>query len=278
MPVELIIGPSVKSMSRTAAERALTQNPDFPQGAEYTLATHAGHYIAAFAVQAGPPFDGAPADSDEDSAGPKSEGPDDTAPAEGGGASESKPPSEGEGGESKSEGKPGESKGGEAHGIAELKLDLQAIADALGVTLPSTAAGSGLDGPVPGADAPLGPPGSAGPPAPHPAPPAPHPAGPPGGPAGPAGPGGPNQHVIHEKAGPPPIPTFASTDHPWAHTVGKVAHFRVAEEIGERDVTEIEAELQTIARAGGFEVRRAQIEKSDDGVKRFAAIIKTPQV
>lgn len=284
MSVELIIGPPVQSMTRTAAEQALVRNPALPVGAEYTIAEHAGHWVAAFVdieglikerKQAGefPGEGGGPADASEEAPAPKSEGPDDSEPSEGGESDggESKPPSS-EGGEHKGEG--GEHK--EQGELAHLLTLIQAVADALGVS-----PDAGLGSPVPGADPmgaggppvpPAGPPGGhAGPPVP---PPHGGPAGPGGPPGGPMGPGG-NQHVMHEKSGPPMPPTFSST-HPWAHMVGKTSHFRVAEEIGEQDLAEVEGELQAIASAGGFRVVQARPELGEDGVKRFAAIIKTP--
>lgn len=296
--VHLIIGPPVQSMTRTAAEQALLRNPLVPEGAEYTIDVCAGRYVAAFVdadavyksvkatkkaakaqKQAEFGEGGGPADSSEESPAPKSEGPDDSEPSEGGESSGG----DSDGGESKSEG--GESKGHDGppeHGKSEhgggdeaavLGL-LQAIADALGVVAPPAG------GMAPGAD----PMGAGGPPAPpagpaggHAGPPAPPHGGGPAGPgAGPMGPGG-NQHVMHEKSGPPMPPTFSSS-HPWAHTVGKVAHFTVAEEIGEQNVADMERELQAVASAGGFEVKRARPERGEDGVMRFAAIIKTPSV
>jgi hypothetical protein len=285
MPVTIITGPKTSSVSRTAAEAALQRHPDLPAGAEFELSAHAGQWIAA--VHWAGPFDGAPADSEEEAPAPKSEGPDDSAPepkSDGGdeGGSPDKPSGD-DGGESK----PPHEKGGEHGGISELKADLQAIADALGVVLPSSGGLGG--GMVPGADAGLGPdaggpPGLGGPPAP-PAPPAGGHAGPPapphgGGPAGPAGPGGPNQHVIHEKSGPPMPPTFASVpdDHPWADTVGKVGHFRVAGTMVEgQSLVEVEGELRRLADAGGFEIKKIREARDDAGARVAEAIIATPR-
>lgn len=288
MSVELIIGPPVQSMTRTAAEQALLRNPALPAGAEYTIAEHAGHWVAAFAdvegligqrkaakkaakqaarKQAGdfPGEGGGPADAGEESPAPKSEGPDDSEPSEAGGESdggESKPPSKGEGGEHK-----------EQSELTHLLTLLQSVADALGVT-----PDAGLGSPIPGAD-PMGAGGPPMPPAgpaapPHAGPPAPPHGGPGGPPGGPMGPG--NQHMIHEKSGPPMPPTFSHT-HPWAQMVGQTPHFRVAEEIGDQDIAGVERELQALASAGGFQVVQSRPERGEDGVMRFAAIIKTPQ-
>ena len=290
MPVQFIEGPPINRMSKTAAEHALAENPSLPKGAEFGIFPgDKGRWVAAIVdVEAaikerqaawqqkeGAPF-GAPADDDEESSGPKSEGPDDTAPSDDGPPSDDD--SKSDSSDSKSEGPPkgdsekSDSKGGAEHHLLQL---VQAIADALGVSV-------GADDLLGGGDDLAGPPG---PPAPHagPAgPPAPPHGAPAGGPPGHGAPppGGPAAHPpVRERPGPPAIPTFGSLqDHPWGHLVGKVAHFRVAEEIGDKDIAEMESELQSLASAGDFQVRRARVEEGEDGSKQFAAIIATPQV
>lgn len=270
--IELIEGPPTKSFSRTAAEQALVRHPDFPKGASFTLsAVGQGadeRWIAAFAVESAPPF-GAPADDDEESAGPKSEGPDDTAPADDGPPSPDGPPSDDGGEPPKDKGEKGD-KGGDKALLHQLLEGLTQIGEALGVPI-----GLG-DSPVPGPDDPLG---AGGPPVPPP----PHAPGPPGlgGPGGPPG----AEKSIHERAlkpgevppGGTPIgaPAFAkvSPDHPWAHIAGKVASFEVSERIGDEPLPKIHDELQNLARTAGYKVHRFGENVDDEGYRvAFATI------
>ena len=276
MSIELIIGPPVNAMERTAAEQALLQFPGFPEGAEYTVSTHAGHWIAAYRVKppekkeaqfkrADSPF-GGPADSDEESPAPKSEGPDDTAPDSDDGG-DGPPKDDGDGPpEGLEDGDKDKGSGGKAGAELHKLLDLlTSIADALGVPIHDE---GGLAGPPD--DGLLGPPG---PPPPH---------------SGPEGPPAPPDKTIHEKSlkpgevppGGTPLgaPAFASIspNHPWAHALGVVSHFRVAEEIGDVPLTEVESELQSLASAGGFKVSQFRPLQGEHGERIASALITVP--
>jgi hypothetical protein len=163
---------------------------------------------------------------------------------------------------------------------------LTQIGQALGVPI------GGMDSMVPGADGgdPMGDPmgGPAGPDAGGPPVPPPHGHG--GPPPGHGAPGGGPDVSIHERAlkpgevppGGTPVgaPAFASVaaDHPWAHTVGKVPHFRVAEELGEgQKIEDAEAELQSIASAGGFKVSTVRPLRGENGERIISAVIETPK-
>lgn len=271
MLVELIPGPSVSAMTRTAAEAGLRTHPAIRKGAAYALEQMDGRWVAAVVHEAADaPFaGGGPADSDEESAGPK--GPisgDEEPSADDNGAGADVGPDEGaseETGDS-SEGNPPKKHDSEKSELHELKALVVQIAEALG--LPADLGSS----PVPGADgpdAPPGPPGAGGPP---PGPPSLH-----GGPA--------EQHVIHERVTKPgetppggtPIgaPAFASVrkDHPWAHIAGKVASFQVAEPIGDTPMHKIAEELGTLASEIGYGYSLQ--ETTDEHGQRMAVALIT---
>jgi hypothetical protein len=156
---------------------------------------------------------------------------------------------------------------------------LTAITQALGIP----PMGADLGGPqgIDGAD-PMGaggpPPG--GPPVGPGGPPPPGVGGPPGGPPhGHPGAGGPPVHAPHPGEAPSGPPLFSSVDpnHPWAHTVGKVAHFRVAENLGDQKLEDAEVELQAVARAGGFKVSQVRPLYGEDGQRVISAVISTPK-
>lgn len=113
-----------------------------------------------------------------------------------------------------------------------------------------------------------------------------------GGPPPPMGPphGASKGHkTVHERAMKPgetppggtPLgaPAFSSVspDHPWANTLGKVAHFRVAENIGNRNIVEVERELQTIASSGGFKVSNFTPFFDEHGARHVTATITVPK-
>lgn len=276
-------------MTRQAAEKALVANPVFPAGSEYTMQELGGQWVAAIHVAG--PFP--PADDSEESPAPKSEGPDDSGPSDATppGDDAGAPPSDdgasdggGEGGPPKEHGEHEKGKGGEDHLLHQVMDALTQIGQALGVPLgmgdsmvPGPDGGDPMGDPMGG---PPGGPGMGGPPVP---PPHGH-----GGPP-PPGHGGPDVSV-HERAlkpgevppGGTPVgaPAFASVspDHPWAHTVGKVPHFRVAEELGEgQQIEDAEAELQSLASAGGFKVSRVQPLRGENGERVISAVIETPK-
>lgn len=259
--VELIPGPLISEMGRTAAERILRTHGAIQKGASYAMEQMDGRWVAAVVHEAAPPFGGGgPADAAEESPGPQSEGPDDEEPSEG-------PPSDGDsGGESDSDGesKPPKEKGGEKGELHQVMQMLQQIGEALGIPL-----GLG-DSPVPGADGPPGAPGASGPPPP------------PGGPAGPGGPA--EQHVIHEKTMKPgevppggtPIgaPAFASvrSDHPWAHIAGKVASWEVSEPIGNTPLHVVAQELDGLSREIGYRYKLRE-DRDQHGNRVAVALI-----
>lgn len=281
MPVQLIKGPSVKQFTREAAIRALTANPQFPEGAEFTVEEDRGQWIAAVVTAEAPPFGGGgPADSGEEAPGPKSEGPDDSEPSADDAAPKG-PSDDGgdsEGGDTPPHHEHGD-KGGEKGELHQVLQMLHTLMEGLGLS------GDPMGGMVPGMDdgmgGGMGPGGPAGPPPPHGG--HPGPAMPPhGGPGGPAGPP-PPEKILHEKAGPPPPTAFSSvrvaSDHPWYQTVGKISHFKVAEEISEdADLASVEGELQAIASAGGFRIARFGEARDDAGQRIAHAVIQTPQI
>lgn len=264
--VELIPGPSTSEMTRTAAESGLLHHPAVRSGAAYALEQLNGQWVAAIVHEAADaPFGGGgPADAEEESAGPKSEGPGDAEPSEGGAPG-------GEGGEApggdSEDGSPHKKKGGELEQVMQM---IQQIAEALGVPV-----GLG-DSAIPGAggpDAPPGPPGAPGgmPPQGPPGPPGLH-----GGPA--------EQHVVHERVTKPgetppggtPIgaPAFASvrSDHPWAHLAGRVASFEVSEPIGDTPMHKIAEELDHLSREIGYSYKLNE-SKDDKGNRVAVALI-----
>jgi hypothetical protein len=264
MPVELIIGPPTNQMSRTAAEQALVGNPQFPKDAEYDIQSHAGHWIAAVHVAAPPPF---PPKDDEAAGPPAPDGPStDDAGAEDAGSDDSGDDS---GGEEKSEGPPKDKeKGGEKGELHQVMQFLTLIMDALGI---SPDAG----GLAPGPDDGMG--GPPGPPPPHAGPHPPGAGGPPGAGAHPPRPMRPGE----TPPGGTPIgaPAFASVqpDHPWAHTIGQVPHFKVAEPLNGQPLEEAEAELQSVASAGGFKVANVKPARADNGEMMITAVIQVPK-
>ncbi len=230
--IEVIPGPLTSQMTRRQAMTALSRHPGISKQTSYSVEQIDGRWVAALVHQAGPPF-GGPADDDEEAAGPKSEGPDDTQDSEG----PDGPPSDGE------DGPPKEKGGGDKELLHHLLDIVTQMATALGVPIDP---GGSM---VPGADdpgAPPGPPGLGGPP-----------PGPPGGP----------DKTVHERAMKPgetppggtPLgaPAFASVaaDHPWAHIIGKVASFHIEEPIGSTPLREVEATLQNVASGTGFKVK-----------------------
>lgn len=277
MPIHHLEGPLTSKVSRTQAEEKLRNRTDLlPRGTEYELWEHAGQWLAAW-HQSGPPF-GAPADGEEESPGPKSEGPGDTVPSPDG---PEKGPEDEEGGD---EGPPSDdSEGGPPKGDkdkekgekGDLKLDheiydlLQKIVVALGIDT-----GGPEDSPVPGEETPPAPPGP--------------PAGPPGG-----GPGGP-QEIKHERAlkpgeappGTTPVgaPAFASVEHPWKDLLTvedgrlkpRVANFFVEERWPtERPVAEFEAEARRVAHGTGFKVKQTTRSTDEDGNPTVKAFISS---
>lgn len=263
MPLFHAEGPLTSKVSRAEAEAKLKRNPNFPKEAEFELWEQGGRWLAAW-HEAGPPF-GAPADTDEEAPGPKSEGPDDTAPEPPDAEGEKGPEDDPEGPEG-DEGPPKEKKDkGEKGG--DVKLDheifdlVQQIAVALGI-----AGGGPEDSPVPGDDA---------------APPPPAPPGPPHG-----GPEGPDQEIKHERAlkpgeappGTTPVgaPAFSSVadDHPWKKVIGKTASFSVEERIsGDTTMASVDAELRRLAHGTGFKVKQIVEGVDDDGHRVAKALI-----
>ena len=155
LEIEFIPGPLTSQMTRAAAISALKQHPDFRKNSAFAVEQLEGRWVAAIVHQAGPPpfGGGAPADSDDEAPGPKSEGPDDTAPDAGppddGGGDEG-PPSD-DGGDS---GPPKEKgKGGESHELKMIADMLTQVMQALGLPM-----GMG-DSMVPGMDGGAAPPG-----------------------------------------------------------------------------------------------------------------------
>jgi hypothetical protein len=284
MSVELIIGPPISGangMSREAATESLLRNPQFPEGTDYTIQQHEGHWIAAYVKQAGPfppssDEEEAPEPKSEDSAsdsaaGPPSDGP----PSDG-------PPSPDDGGGDgpphKEHGEGGE-KGGGLH-LVEQKLDL--LLTALGIDPAAIGGdpGMGADGMPPGPDGPMGPAGP--PPPPHGGPE----GGPPGGPGGPGGP----ETTVHQRAMKPgevppggtPLgaPAFAKVkeQHPWGHMIGVVPHFRVGpEHIGSQNIVEVEQELQSLAKSGGFRIANFQPFLDENNERYVTATVSTPK-
>lgn len=263
--VELIEGPSTGDMTRTAAEHGLQQHPAIRKGAAYALEEVHGHWVAAILHEAAPPFGGGgPADAEEEAPGPKSEGPDDQEPSEGGGdpSGDSGPPGDSEGGD-----KPPHEKGGEKGELSQLMHLVQMIGEALGVPMDMGAS------PVPGQD-PSGGLGPSGPPGP---------GGPMGGPPGMGGPA--EQHVIHEKTmkpgdtppgGTPIGSPFASVrkDHPWAHLAGKVATWELSEKIGDEPLHVIAAELDSLSREIGYRYKLREATDNDGDRVAVALITK----
>lgn len=234
--VEFIPGPPTTEMTRTAAETALQRHPLIREGASYALEQHQGHWIASIIHQAAPPFGGG---GDDEAPTPDVSKPDDLG-GDGG------PPSD-DGGDS--DGPPKKEKGGSDALLHQVMDALTQIGAALGVPI-----GVG-DSPIPGADAAPAPPGPGGPP-----------PGPPG--------GGPDVKM-HERAMKPgetppggtPLgaPAFASVraDHPWAHLAGKVASFKVADQIGETPIVEVLDELTSLAKEIGYSAKVREARDAD---------------
>lgn len=274
MPVYHIQGPPTQKISRKRAKELLEDHSAIPKDAEYDLWAQGGRWVAAW-HQANP-F-GEPADEEEEAPGPKSEGPDDTAPEppdadKGDDEGDDKPPTDdGEGGPPK-----GDDDKKDKGEKADLKLDheifdlLQKIVVALGIDT-----GGPEDSPVPGEE---------GPPAPPPAAP-PHPA----------GPSGPDQEVKHERAlkpgeappGTTPVgaPAFASVEkHPWKDLLKvedgqikpRVASFFVEEHWPEdRPVSEFEYEARRVAHGTGYKVKQTKRGTDEDGNPTVKALISS---
>src|ERR1700721_2311942 len=86
LDISILPGPLTSEMTREQATAALVNHPGFDKKAKAQIEQVEGRWVAAIVKQAGP-FDGggAPADASEEAPGPKSEGPDDTAPDDGSG-------------------------------------------------------------------------------------------------------------------------------------------------------------------------------------------------
>ena len=274
MAIIFATGPKVSTMTREAAVEAAKTSPQFPQGADdITVEELDGHWVAAIHV-ADNPF-GGPADQTDDAPGPKSEGPDDTAPeSEDGGAAdgetggEDEPPKDDD-----DKGNKEHEKGGEAHKIEALFDIVQQIAVALGIP----DASGGAERPVPGEEPPEGPPG-------------PDAGGPPGAGAPPA-----QEEVHHEKSlkpgevppGQTPVgaPAFSSVypdnpivqrakEHPWEKLAGAMATFEVEERIPDHySATDVDAELQEVAYGTGFKVKQARVWTDESGHRIAKALI-----
>lgn len=278
----ILIGPPVAQMTREAAVEALKQNPKYA-GADIEVSQHAGHWIAAFVekkagFKEAAPF-GGPADGDEESPAPKGEssggGDDGGDDSSSGGPDDDGLPSDDDGAPKKKH--PGEGGGGLEQQVHQLLQQIEAISQALGIPPVGMGPDGGLGPDSMDAGPPAGPPGAGGPPPPH----AGHPGmgGPPGGPPGAGAP--PPQKVMHEKAGPPPPATFASVkqNHPWGHMIGEQPFFQVAEKLANNEsYSQVEQELQHIAKAGGFRIARFTPLEGRQGEKAVHAVIETPRV
>lgn len=248
--VDIIPGPAVAEVSRETAERGLRSIASRRKAASYSLEQSNGQWIGALAFEAKTAADNPFGGSDDDSSPAPSDGPDDSAPADAGsddGGSDDSPAgppsgdSDSDSGEKKDKGK-----GGEDHLLHQVMDALTQIGEALGVPLNLG------DSPVPGLDAPDGPPGGpAGPPPGGPA------GGPPGAPPSSHGDKFPKPMKPGEAPpGVPPIgtPAFSSVneDHPFAHMAGKVASFKAQRPIGDRPMPEVVREVTALANQVGY--------------------------
>lgn len=267
--VELIPGPPTSQVTRSVAEAALAKHP-MVKGAHTQIEPVNGYWVAAIVREAD--F-GGPADSDEESPAPKSEGPSgDAAPSpDEDGSSDSDSKSDG-GSPDGSDGPPshgGDDKGGKGGVEHQLLEIVQQIAESLGIPVNLGAS------PVPGLDG--GPTGPAGGPA---GPPTPGPAGPPPGAGGPPG----MDKKVHERAlkpgetppGGTPVgaPAFASVraDHPWGHLAGKVASFKVADVIGDAPMADVVREVTELAKEIGYKAKVRE-GRNDRGERIAEAVI-----
>lgn len=263
---ETIPGPPVSNVGREQADRGLAELAKRRKASTYTLEPVNGQWVGTLVFeatekQADSPF-GGPAEDDEEAAGPKSEGPDDTsdgsdsgadsAPDSDSGDSPAGPPKDDDKGDSKG-------KGGEDHLLHQVLDALSQIGDALGV--PLNLGGS----PVPGLDGPDGPPGGpAGPPAP---------GGPAGGPPGapPSSHGDKFPKPMHPGDAPPGVPPIGtpafssvSDGNPFAHMAGKVASFKASRPIGDTPIHEVTKEVTRLAQEVGYNAY-VQEARDDEG-------------
>lgn len=253
--VRIITGPPSDRIKKEEAVAKLTSHPQFPKNASFNIENVEGRWIAAVAIPtqiekvSAPPFEGPPSDGPAD-AGPPSDDaglPPELDGPEGDDAPGDDAPKEDDKGDKGLEGK-----------VEHLTEMLTKIVDALGL-------GDSADSPVPGADAPHAPEGS----------------GAPGEHADAEG----KTHTVHERAmkpgesppGSTPIgsPAFASVadDHPWKGILGQKKTFTVEEEIGDRPLSDVHAELQTLANGTGYKVQQLR-EASADGRRTAKALLQ----
>lgn len=271
MAIIFATGPKVGTMTREAAVEAAKTSPQFPQGADdITVEELDGHWVAAIHV-ADNPF-GGPADQTDDAPGPKSEGPGDTKPEEGGDEGPPKDdegagPDDGEDGPPKPE--DGKEKGGESHELHALLDAVQKILVALGI--PDSEGAEGAS-PVPGEEPPEGPPGPE--------------AGPPGAgaPPPPAGPEGKSLKPGEVPPGQTPVgaPAFSHTNpiiargepHPWEGLIGVAATFEVEERVPDHySATDVDDELREVAYGTGFKVKQTHVHTDESGHRIATALI-----
>lgn len=271
LEAKIVTGPLSSKVSKEAAEKQLRSHPAFPKNASVTLDEVEGRWVAAIATvkEAELPFE-PPKDE-----GPSEDGPPAPPSEDEGPPSEDGPPSDDEGGEEKPEGEgkeKGEDKKGEGAELSHLVHLVTTLLTALGIN----PEGPG-DSHIPGLDE--GPPGG---------PDGQIPGGPPAGPPAPGPEGDGKNHTVHERSlkpgeappGSTPIgsPAFAATkiadDHPWAAAIGVKRSFPVEEVIGDdTPLSEIKAELDSIADGTGYEVKQLVEGKNKAGQRTAKALI-----
>lgn len=257
---QIITGPSVQKVaSATEAEDMLRKTPGFPNGAQVKLTNLNGHWIAAIAKIAGPPF------GDEGGEpGGGSEPPEPAGPPSDSGESESEPKPD-EGGEEKPKKDKEKGHGGEEHLITQIFDMLSTLTQALGIAGPDAGMMPGMDDPAAGG--PPMPPGAGGPP-----------GMPPGGPGGDG-----KTHTVHERAlkpgeappGTTPVgaPTFASVDprHPWAeHIAAGTKQIDLEDDLGNDTIATVADELRSLGAPHGYKIDSI-VPFERDGHKKVAA-------
>jgi hypothetical protein len=253
----IIPGPPTTRVSRAQAEDKLKGHPRFPKGSSYAIEEVEGRWVAAFTVEAAPPFgggdeapanDAAPTPPSDDSA---PEG-DDGASADNFDGSDEKLPGE--------EGKPGEGdeKGEKGGGeLGEIKHMLTTLLTAMGLGGPDASMLGGEE---------VGPPDAGHDPT---APPAEPPHG-----SDDMDPRDNKTHTVHERAlkpgeappGTTPVgaPSFASVripdDHPWHDRIASGDKEWVATDYMEdgEPIKVIANELKALAEPYGYKVQQLQ--------------------
>jgi hypothetical protein len=256
----IIPGPPTTRVSRAQAEDKLKGHPRFPKGASYAIEEVEGRWVAAFTVEAAPPFGGGDEAPTDDAPTP----PGDSAPSGDDDGSDDSNPFSGD--DKSDDSKKGEGKG-EGGELSEIKHMLTTLLTAMGL--------GGPDASMMGGDE-VGPPDAGHDPT------APPEGDPENGELKPGeDPRDNKTHTVHERAlkpgeappGTTPVgaPSFASVrvpdDHPWLARIANGDKEWVATDYMDDDepIKVVANELKALAEPYGYKVQQLQAGKDAAG-------------